>query len=85
MSTPGYLVYHREGTLMAQPFDAERIRLTGEPVPIAEGLQFNAQTARAAFTVSENGVLAYRAGTRCAPAHAGLGRSQWDRTAVVRS
>jgi hypothetical protein len=35
---PGYLLYQREGTLMAQPFDAERIRLTGEPVPTAEGL-----------------------------------------------
>ena len=40
-SPPGYLLYHREGTLMAQPFDAERIQLTGEPVPIAEGLQFD--------------------------------------------
>ena len=43
-SPPGYLLYHREGTLMAQPFDAERIQLTGEPVPIAEGLQFDPAT-----------------------------------------
>jgi eukaryotic-like serine/threonine-protein kinase len=66
-SPPGYLLFHREGTLMAQPFDAERIQLTGEPVPIAEGLQFNLGTGRAAFAASENGVLAYRAGGGAVP------------------
>ncbi len=59
---PGYLLYSREGTLMAQPFDAERLQLTSESVPIAEALQFNSANGRAAFAASENGVLAYRAG-----------------------
>ncbi len=59
---PGYLLFNREGTLMAQPFDAERIQLTGEPVPVAEGLEFNPGSGRAAFAASENGVLAYRGG-----------------------
>ena len=58
----GYLLFNREGTLMAQPFDAERIELTGEAVPIAEEVQFNAVQGRTAFSVSENGVLAYRHG-----------------------
>ena len=66
-SPPGYLLFSRDGTLMAQPFDAERIQLTGEAVPIAEGLQFIAGTGQAAFAVSENGVLAYRAGGAEAP------------------
>jgi eukaryotic-like serine/threonine-protein kinase len=60
---PGYLLYHRQGTLMAQPFDAEHIRLTGEPVPIAEGVQVNYTVGKAAFAASQNGVLAYRTGT----------------------
>jgi serine/threonine protein kinase/Tol biopolymer transport system component len=60
--SPGYLVFNREGTLMAQPFDAERLELTGEEVPIAEDVQF-AAIGDAAFTTSENGVLAYRTAT----------------------
>ena len=59
---PGYLLFNRAGTLMAQPFDAQRLELTGEAAPIAEGLQFNAATGKTAFAASENGVLAYRAG-----------------------
>jgi eukaryotic-like serine/threonine-protein kinase len=59
-SPPGFLIYHREGTLMAQRFDAERIQLTGEPVPIAERLQFSPASGRADFAISKNGVLAYR-------------------------
>ena len=45
---------------MAQPFDTERIQLTGEPIPVAEGLQFNPEDGGAAFAASESGVLAYR-------------------------
>jgi eukaryotic-like serine/threonine-protein kinase len=64
---PGYLLYHRNGTLMAQPFDAERIQLTDEAVPVAEALQFNPVSGRAAFSTSQNGVLAYRAGSDLPP------------------
>jgi serine/threonine protein kinase len=65
---PGYLLFNRGGTLMAQPFDAERNQLTGEAVPIAEGLEFstNLTGARAAFSASDNGVLAYRTTLRAA-------------------
>ena len=31
----GHLLYVREGTLLAQPFDAGRLEITGPPVPIA--------------------------------------------------
>ena len=27
---PGYLLFHREGTLFAQPFEARKLELTGE-------------------------------------------------------
>ena len=60
--SPGYILFNREGTLMAQPFDAERMRPTGESVPIAEGVRFYAGNGGAAFAASDNGVLAYRGG-----------------------
>ena len=59
---PGYLLFNREGTLMAQAFDAQGLELRGEAVPIAEGLQFNDERGRTAFAASQNGVLAYRTG-----------------------
>jgi len=57
---PGYLVYHRDGALYAHPFDEASARFTGDPVPIAEGLQFNAANGRAAFATSRTGLLVYR-------------------------
>jgi serine/threonine-protein kinase len=52
---------------MAQAFDAERIRLIGEPVPLAEGVQSVPLVAKAAFAASDNGVLAYRTGADAPP------------------
>ncbi len=59
---PGYLLYVRDGTLLAQPFDGRALRLTGDPMPIADQLLYFWPTGAADFSVSENGVLAYRAG-----------------------
>ena len=60
---PGFLLFLRRGTLMAQPFDPNRLRLTGEPVRIAEDIAYNPINGRNTVTVSDNGVLAYRTGT----------------------
>ena len=61
---PGYLFFVREGSLMAQSFDASRLELTGEPIRVAEGIAANPfQTGRTTFSSSGNGVLAYRTGT----------------------
>ena len=35
----GHLLFMRETTLMAQPFDTRRLELTGESFPIAEQIQ----------------------------------------------
>jgi dipeptidyl aminopeptidase/acylaminoacyl peptidase len=59
-SPPGYLLFIRAGALMAQSFDADRLELKGEAVPIAEGVQFSVVNGRVGMGVSENGVLAYR-------------------------
>jgi dipeptidyl aminopeptidase/acylaminoacyl peptidase len=58
----GHLLFAREGTLMAQPFDEKSLQLTGEAFPIADRLQFDFGITRAIFSVSENGVLAFQSG-----------------------
>ncbi|MGH9253087.1 MAG: protein kinase domain-containing protein [Vicinamibacterales bacterium] len=59
----GYLIFLREQTLMAQPFDVGRLELTGDPVPIAEQVATGGLSGRlGAFAVSEDRVLAYRSG-----------------------
>ena len=59
---PGYLLFLREQTLMAQPFSLSRLEVTGEAVPIAERVSANIGIRRAIFSVSDNGVLVYRTG-----------------------
>jgi len=56
----GYLLFARDQRLLAQPFDADRLRTTGEPVMIAEKLGPPPGNGRSAFAASRNGVLAYR-------------------------
>jgi Tol biopolymer transport system component len=59
---PGYLLFVREGTLMAQAFDATSLRLTGEAVSIADRLHYFRSAANAGFSASQGGTLAYHAG-----------------------
>jgi Tol biopolymer transport system component len=61
--TQGHLLFLRETTLMAQPFDARRLVLTGEAFPIAEQIQTQGNPLAGVFSASENGVLAYQTGT----------------------
>jgi eukaryotic-like serine/threonine-protein kinase len=58
-ASPGYLLYAREGSLLAHPFDLQNLRLTGEPFTLVERLPYFDKTGWAEFSVSENGVLAY--------------------------
>ena len=62
-AAPGFLLYQREGSLMAQSFDPVRLHLSGEPVRIASNISFNQANGRAAFAVSNTGTLVFRAGT----------------------
>jgi Tol biopolymer transport system component len=59
--TLGHLLFLRQDTLMAQPFDERRLETTGDAVPVAEHVGTN--ISRALFSVSPSGVLAYRAGS----------------------
>src|SRR2546421_5248322 len=59
---PGYLIYRREATLMAQHFDVDKLAVVGDPFPIAEDVGFDATSYQGFFSVSDNGVLVYHSG-----------------------
>src|SRR5262249_2937064 len=54
----GHLLFARAGTLMAVPFDLDKLEVTGTAVPVVEGVLQSEQGA-AAFSVSNTGSLAY--------------------------
>ena len=57
----GRLLFLRETTLMARPFDATRLSFTGEAVPLAERIFIpSAATALGVFSASQNGILVYQ-------------------------
>ncbi len=62
MYADGYLLFVREQSLMATPFDAGNMQLTGNAVPIAEQVRFNEGWNRGSFTVSQQGLLMYEGG-----------------------
>jgi hypothetical protein len=59
---PGYLLFIRGASLLAQMFDADRVRLLGEPFPIAQNVVYYGPVLSANFSLSANGVLVYQAG-----------------------
>jgi Tol biopolymer transport system component len=76
-AAPGYLLFVRENTLMAQAFDSKHLSLNGDPAPIGQGILVNAPYSRAILSVSDNGILAYGG----APAEAEPSQLRWlDRT-----
>jgi hypothetical protein len=61
-ASPGWLLFMREGSLMAQRFDAHTLELTGQSSTVAEQLAFVRDSVEAYFSVSEGGALIYRSG-----------------------
>ncbi len=76
-SPSGDLLFVRQGTLLRQSFDPKKLDLSGDPSMVADRIASVGGTYMAAFSVSENGVLAYRNG----PATTGNVQLAWfDRT-----
>jgi hypothetical protein len=72
----GHLLFLRQTTLMAQPFDLKRLALTGEAVPVAEQVQqITSPGTMGCFSVSATGLLVYKAGA----AGGGLRLTWFDR------
>jgi Tol biopolymer transport system component len=57
----GHLLFVQAATLMAQPFDAERLELRGAALPLVEGVFMSRGGALGAFSVSQRNSLAYHA------------------------
>jgi hypothetical protein len=54
------VLFGREGTLLAQRFDANKLKLSGEPVRIADERAYGGPTdGRTSFAVSHNGILIF--------------------------
>ncbi len=59
---PGNLLFWRGGSLYAQPFDARRLVIEGEPVRLADDVGYT-QNERGVFTTSKDGTLVYLKGS----------------------
>jgi eukaryotic-like serine/threonine-protein kinase len=57
----GHLVFIRDGNLMTQSFDEKKLKLAGDPVPIAEQIRGN-DLGAAAFSLSSEGKLVFAGG-----------------------
>jgi Tol biopolymer transport system component len=53
----GQLLWVRDGTLLAQAFDPEQGKTTGEPVNVAEGVAFGTASRLGAVSASNDGTL----------------------------
>src|ERR1700722_4890671 len=55
----GYLLFCRDGDLVAQKFDLGRLELGGAVLPVVRQIQYHTFLHNGAFTVSRNGILVY--------------------------
>jgi hypothetical protein len=58
----GHLIFLRDTTLMAQPFDPVSLKLSGEAVPIADNVESFPAQSYGLFALSDTGTLVYRSG-----------------------
>lgn len=59
---PGFLLFLRNQSLMAQPFSTNTFETSGDAVPIVEDVAVNRASFRGVFSTSDNGMLAYQSG-----------------------
>ncbi len=55
----GYLLFVRQDTLLAQPFDPSRLKTSGDPAVVAQNISNTRNTASASFSAADKGVLSY--------------------------
>jgi Tol biopolymer transport system component len=55
----GHLVYAQGGTLMAVPFDSQRLTTTGAAVPVVENVLQSTSYGNAQYSISDTGSLVY--------------------------
>ena len=62
-AAPGYLMFYRDKTLLAQRFDLKHFALTGGPAAVLADVQYLSNVKRAVFAVSDNGLLLAQGGS----------------------
>ena len=55
----GYLLFVRQSTLLALPFDLDGLKTSGDPVVVAQNISNTRNTASASFSAADKGVLSY--------------------------
>jgi hypothetical protein len=58
-SPSGHLLFERDGRVFAVPFDPHRLEVTGQPVPVLDGVKTSPNSGAADFAVSDTGSLVY--------------------------
>jgi len=58
-ASSGHLVYSQGGSLMAVPFDAQRLAVTGAAVPVVENVSHSPTSGAAQYSISTTGSLVY--------------------------
>ena len=62
-ASSGHLVYAvGDGSVRAAPFDVDRLEVTGNSVPVLEGVVVNSTSGAANFSIAANGRLVYASG-----------------------
>jgi len=56
----GHILFAREQTLLAQPFNATSLQTIGDAFPVAERVYYESLTNKTSFSVSRNGILVYQ-------------------------
>jgi serine/threonine protein kinase/Tol biopolymer transport system component len=56
-AAPGYLLFYRDQTLFAQPFDNKKFELSGEPTPVLTDIQYFPRISHAVFAVTDARLL----------------------------
>jgi eukaryotic-like serine/threonine-protein kinase len=60
--TSDHVLFIRQGTLFAQPFDSASLELRGSPIAVAEQLLIDGVSSLAALSASPSGAIVYRSG-----------------------
>jgi len=55
----GHILFSRSGVLYIVPFDADKLEIKGQPIPVIEGVYSELTTGITNYMVSDNGTLAY--------------------------
>jgi serine/threonine protein kinase/Tol biopolymer transport system component len=84
----GHLVYALSGVLLAVPFDAERLAVSGGPVPVVEGVRRagvgTGATGTTQFSYSTTGSLVYLPGPAKVGTTGDVGLALFDRKAGIQ-